>query len=91
MMRYALSSHHPPAAEDEAAERETEPEGAHREGTDGDHLAPDGQPLPVTECRCFLIGQLLPAPLLAQSTPGLEPQVEVVKDLRTLFRHAPSV
>jgi hypothetical protein len=91
MMRYALSSHHPPAAEDETAECETEPEGAHREGADGDHLAPDGKPLPVTERRCFLVGQFLAAPLLAQGTAGLEPEVEVVEDLRGLFRHAPSV
>ncbi len=79
------------AAEDEAADGEAEPEGAKREGADGDPLAPDGQTLPATERRCFLLGQLLPSPLLTQGTPGLESKVEVVEYLRGLFGHASSV
>ena len=79
------------AAEDEAADGEAEPEGAEREGADGDPFTPDRQPLPVTESLFFLLRQLLPSPLLAQGAPGLEPQVEVVEYLRSLFGHAPSV
>lgn len=79
------------AAEYEATDGEAEPEGAKREGADGDALAPDGQTLPATERRCFLLRQLLPSPLLSQGAPGLEPEVEVVEYLRRLFGHAPSV
>ncbi len=79
------------AAEDEAADGEAEPEGAKREGADGDPLAPDGQTLPVTERLFLLLRQLLSAPLLAQRTPCLESKVEVVEYLRGLFGHASSV
>jgi hypothetical protein len=85
MMRYALSSHHPPAAENEATEGEAKPKCAKREGADRDSFAPDREPLPVTECRRLLLGQLLPAPLLAHRTSGLEPQIEVVENLRRLL------
>ena len=60
--------------------------------------APIATTLRQTESRCqwpsaasLLLGQLLAAPLLAQGAPGLEAEVEVVEDLRSLFRHAPSV
>jgi len=45
----------------------------------------------VAERRGFLLGQLLPTSLLAQGAPGLKAEVEVIEDLGTLFRHAPSV
>ena len=73
------------AAENEAAKREAKPEGAERKGADSDALAPDREPLPVTERFLFLLGQLFPSPLLAQGTSGLEPEVEVVEDLRRLL------
>ena len=58
-----------PAAEDEAAEGETEPERAEREGADRHHLAPDGKPLPVAESNELLLGELLAAPLLSAGLP----------------------
>jgi hypothetical protein len=85
MMRYALSSHHPPAPENEATEGEAEPECAKCEGADRDAFTPDREPLPVTERLDLLLGQLLPTPLLAQGTSGLEPEVEVVENLRRLL------
>src|SRR4051812_18906465 len=79
------------ATEDEAAEGETEPESADGESPDRDHLAPDGKPLPASERRCFLLGQLLAAALFSQGTAGLEAEVQIVEDLWALFGHSSSV
>ena len=54
------------------------PEG---ERPDGDRLPPHGEPLPATERLALLLGQLLPTPLLAQGSSGVQPEVEVVEDL----------
>ena len=72
------------ATENEAAERETEPERADRKSADRERLAPEREPLPVAECGLLLLGELLPPALLAQGTPGLKAEVDVVEDLRRL-------
>src|SRR5207245_466092 len=77
------SSSFSPAAEDEAAEREAEPEGADGEAADRDRLAPGRQALPASERLLFVARQRLAAPLLAQGAPG--PQHErAAKFLREL-------
>ena len=81
-----------PAAEDQAAEGETEPEGADRERADRHGLAPDREALPATERLFFLDRQLLAAALFAQRTASAEAQVEIVEDLRRVaLGHAASV
>src|SRR5581483_907640 len=76
-----------PAAEDEAAEREAEPERPDREAADRDDLATGRQPLPASERFVLLGRQLLAAPLLAQRAAGTQPEVEVVEDLRGVVGH----
>src|SRR5581483_2905212 len=76
-----------PAAEDEAAEGEPEPERAYREAADRDRLAPRGEPLPAAERLVLLGRQLLAAPLLAQRTARPQPEVEVIEDLRGVVGH----
>ena len=76
-----------PAAEHEAAEREPEPEGAEREGSHRDRLAPQRQAAPVADRRGLLLGQLLPTPLLAPGAAGLEAEVEIVEDLGAVGHH----
>ena len=79
-----------PAAEDEAAEGEAEPERADGEGADRDALAPHRHLLSAADRLALLLGQLLPAPLLAQRAARLEAEIEVVEDLGTVG-HAASV
>ena len=78
------------AAEDQAAEGEAEAERADREGADRDALAPHRHLLPATDRVALLVGQLLPAPLLAPRAACLQAEVEVVEDLGAVG-HAPSV
>ena len=78
------------AAEDEAAEGEAQAERAEREGADGDALAPHRHLLPAADRLPLLLGQLLPAPLLAQRAACLETEIEVVEDLGAVG-HASSV
>src|SRR3954447_3396434 len=59
-----------PAAEDEAAEREAEPERPEREAADRDRLSGRRQTLPASERLLFLGRQLLAATLLPQRTAG---------------------
>src|SRR3954452_6264185 len=59
-----------PATEDEAAEREAEPERPEREAADRDRLAGRRQTLPASERLLFLGRQLLAATLLPQRTAG---------------------
>src|SRR6266508_2211605 len=80
-----------PAAEDQAAQREAEAEGADGEAADRDRLAPRREPLPAAE-RVLLLGrERLSAALLAQRAAGAQAEVEVVEDLGRLVRHKPSV
>src|SRR5262249_22552572 len=76
-----------PAAEHETADREAEPERADGERADGKSLAPDGKPLPARQRLGLLDRQLLAATLLAKCAARLEPEVEVVEDLRCLLGH----
>jgi hypothetical protein len=78
------------AAEDEPTERETEAERADRERSDRDDLAPHRHLLPAADRLPLLLGQLLPAALLAKRSAGLQAQVEVVEDLGAV-RHVTSV
>jgi hypothetical protein len=76
-----------PAAEDEAAEGEAEPERPDREAADGDGLAPRGEALPAAERLLLLGGQRFAPPLLAERTAGPQAEVEVVEDLGGLVAH----
>src|SRR5581483_8470490 len=75
-----------PAAENETAQREAEPERAGGEAADRDPLAPRRQPLPPAERLLLLRRQRLAAAPLAQRTAGAHAEIEVVEDL--LVRHA---
>src|SRR4029079_4207794 len=76
------------AHEDEAAEGEAEPERADGEGADRDALAPHRHLLPAADRLALLLGQLLPAPLLAQRAAGLESDIEVVDGLGSVVHAA---
>ena len=84
--RFLLAS----PAEDDATEREAEPEGADGEGADRDHLPPLGQPLPAREGRFFLGRERLAAPALPDRAAGAQTEVEIVEELGRLV-HAMSV
>ena len=86
-----LSARLAPAAEDEAADREAEPEGTERERSDGDGLPPEREAPPVADGLFFLGRQRLAAPLLAHGAPRAEAEVDVVEELGRLVRHGASV
>ena len=82
------------AAEDDATDREAEPERPEGESAHGDHLAPSRQPLPVAERGLLLHRQRLAATLLADGAAGAQAKVEVVEKLGRLgrlVRHEASV
>src|SRR6476646_6963570 len=85
MAKDAVGSGFAPAAENETAEREAEPECADCETADRDALAPRREALPAPEHLALLVGQRLPATLLAQGPARPQPQVQVVEDLRRLL------
>src|SRR5207302_2447481 len=76
-----------PAAEDEAAEREPEPERAEREASDRDGFPPGRQPLPAAERLLLLARQRLAAALLAERAACAQTEIEVVEYLRGLLFH----
>src|SRR6266576_3422970 len=76
-----------PTPEDQAAEREAEPERPDREAADRRHFARLRETLPAAECLFLLGRQLLAAALLPQSAAGPETEVEVVEDLGGLVAH----
>src|SRR2546422_7745224 len=77
-----------PAAEDQAAQGEAEPEGADRETANRKGLSPGGQPLPAAERLAFLGGQRLAPALLPDRAARPETEIEVVEDLGRIFGHA---
>ena len=87
----AGSSRRAPATEDQAAEGEAEPERPEGKGADRDALAPHREALSAAERGGLLLGELLASALLTHGAARLEPEIEVVEDLGTLFRHASSV
>src|SRR6185437_16678833 len=54
---------------------------------DRDRLARGRETVPAAECLVLLLGQLLPASLLAQRSAGPQPEIEVVEDLRGVVSH----
>src|SRR5262245_7390153 len=78
----------PPAAEDEAAEGDAEPERPDGEAADRHDLAPGREALPAAESLLLLGRQRLAAPLLAHRASGAESEVEVVEDLGGIVCHA---
>ena len=84
--RFALAA----AAEDDAAEREAEPEGADGERADRDRLAPLRKALPASKGRLLLRRQRLSAPALADRASCTQTEVEIVEELGRLG-HAMSV
>src|SRR5206468_1755738 len=76
-----------PAAEDQAAEGETEAEGPDREAADRKRLAPRGEALPAAERLALFLRERLAAALLPDRAAGSQAQVEVVEDLGGIFRH----
>ena len=87
--RYALCP--APAAEDETADREPEPERAEREGADRRRLPDARQSLPPPE-RFFLVArERFAAPFLPQRAPRAEAEIEIVEDLGGLVDHDLSV
>ena len=91
LRRRGEQSRFAPAAEDEAADGEPEPEGAERERTDRDRSAPEGESLPAAERVLLLHRERLAPPLLPHGATGTEPQVKVVEDLGRLIHPQPSV
>jgi len=86
-----LSARLAPAAEDEAADREAEPEGAERKRADGDELPPEREAPPMANGLLLLRRERLAAPLLAHRAPRAEAEVDVVEELGRLVRHGASV
>src|SRR5215510_14744291 len=80
-----------PAAEDEAADGEPEPERAEREGADRDELPPQRQALPAPDRLLFLGGQRLAASLLTRRPACTQAEIDVVEQFRRLVRHGASV
>src|SRR5919197_6526366 len=76
-----------PAAEDEAAERETEPERPDGEAADRKRFPPFGKALPAPERLPLLRGQRLAAALLTDRAAGAQSKVEIVEDLSGLVGH----
>jgi hypothetical protein len=79
-----------PAAEYQAAERETEAERPDREASDRDRLPPGRQALPAAESLFFLGRERLTATLLTSGSAGAEPQIHVVENLGGLVHHSPN-
>jgi hypothetical protein len=80
-----------PAAEHEAADRESEPERPERECAHGDRLAPQRQTPPAADGLLFLIREELATPLLSGRSTCPKSEIDVVEQLRRLFGHASSV
>ena len=80
-----------PLAEDQAADREPEPEGAERKGAERHGLAHPREALPAPESLLLVGCQRLAAPFLAQRAARSQPEIEVVKDLGGLIDHGLSV
>src|SRR5205807_697249 len=76
-----------PAAKNQAAEREAEPEGPHAEGADRGGLPPRGEALPAAEGFLLLVRQRLAAALFPHGAAGAQAEVEIVKDLSRFVGH----
>src|SRR6187551_2320520 len=87
----ALAPCSSPAAENEAADGEPEPERAQREGADRDEPPPQRQALPAPDRLLFLGRQRLAASLLARRPTCTQAEIDVVEQFRRLVRHGASV
>ena len=77
-----------PAAEDQAAKRKAEPEGADCEAADREGLSPGRESLPAAERLALLTREGLASALLPDRAARPETEIEVVEDLGRLFGHA---
>lgn len=86
-----LAPRRSPAAEDEAADREPEPEGADRERSDRDELPPEREALPASDRLLLLRREGLAATLLPHGSARSQTEIDVVEQLGRLVRHGSSV
>ncbi len=85
---FARRSDFAPAAENEAAEGEAEPESPDCETAHGERLAPGGEPLPAPQGLTLVLRERFAATLFADRAARSQTEIEVVENLGGFFRHA---